>query len=62
MDKRPLSALKKIGEREKDRLGSKASAYTKAFSTRQKFGAASDVRHVSVEELSDEELSRLLKK
>ncbi len=60
MDKR--SAFKKIRERENDRLGSGATAYTKAFSTRQKFGPASDVRHVSVEDLNDEELSRLLKK
>jgi hypothetical protein len=45
LDKMPFEQREKY--REKMR---KETAYTKSFSTRQSFGAASEVRHISVED------------
>ena len=42
--------LKKITDRERDRLGSSGVVNTKHFAQRQTFGAASSVRHISPEE------------
>ena len=52
--------LKKIKDREQDRLGSSGVVYTKAFSARQTFGPASEVRQINLNELSAEELERLV--
>ncbi len=52
--------LKEIKDREKDRLGSSGVVYTKAFSARQTFGPASEVRQINLNELSAEELERLV--
>ena len=42
--------LQKINTKEYERLGSSSVVNTKSFSTRQSFGAASEVRQISVEE------------
>ena len=42
--------LQKINTREYERLGSSSIVNTKSFTTRQSFGAASEVRKISVEE------------
>ena len=42
--------LQKINTKEYERLGSSSVANTKSFLQRQSFGAASEVRQVSVEE------------
>jgi len=42
--------LKKIGDRERNRLGSSCVVNTRHFHQRQKFGPASEVRHISPEE------------
>ena len=52
--------LTKIREREQKRLGSAGVVYTKAFSARQTFGPASEVRRINPKELSAEELERLV--
>ena len=58
--KRQRKTLKKIREREEDRLGSSNVVYTRSFSGRQKFGSASAVRRINPEELSPEEIQRLV--
>jgi hypothetical protein len=57
---RKQKTLKKIREREEDRLGSSSVVYTNAFSARQTFGSASEVRQINPKELSPEELQRLV--
>jgi hypothetical protein len=57
---RKQKTLKKIREREEDRLGSSSVVYTNAFSARQTFGSASEVRQINPNELSAEELERLV--
>ena len=52
--------LKRIADREEDRLGSSSVVYTNAFSARQTFGSASEVRQINPKELSPEELQRLV--
>ena len=52
--------LKKITDREQDRLGSSGIVNTRSFSQRQTFGAASEVIHINPKELSPEELQRLV--
>jgi len=47
---RQQKKLKKIADRERDRLGSSSVVYTRAFSQRQTFGAASKVKRISPEE------------
>jgi len=44
---RKQKTLKKIREREEDRLGSSSVVYTNAFSARQTFGPASGVTHIN---------------
>ncbi len=51
--------LKKIDDREKDRLGSSRVVNTKSFRQRQKFGPASEVKRINPDDLSPEELERL---
>ena len=57
---RKQKTLKKIREREEDRLGSSSVVYTNAFSARQTFGSASEVGQINPKELSPEELQRLV--
>ena len=52
--------LKKITDREQDRLGSSGIVNTRSFSQRQTFGAASEVTHINPEDISPEELQRLI--
>ena len=52
--------LKKITDREQDRLGSSGIVNTRHFQQRQTFGSASEVRQINPEELSPEELQRLV--
>ena len=42
--------LQEIDTKEHERLGSSSVVNTKSFSTRQSFGAASEVRQISAEE------------
>ena len=51
--------LKKITDREQDRLGSSGIVNTRSFSQRQTFGAASGVTHINPKDISPEELQRL---
>jgi hypothetical protein len=51
--------LKKINDREKDRLGSSGVVNTKSFRQRQKFGPASEVKRINPDDLTPEELERL---
>ena len=51
--------LKKIDDREKDRLGSSGVVNTKNFRQRQKFGPASEVKRINPDDLRPEELERL---
>ena len=57
---RKQKTLKKIREREEDRLGSSGVVNTRHFQQRQTFGPASDVIHINPKELSPEELQRLV--
>ena len=57
---RQRKTLKKITDREQDRLGSLGVVNTRSFSQRQTFGSASDVRQINPKELSPEELQRLV--
>lgn len=52
--------LKKITNREEDRLGSSGVVNTRHFKQRQTFGPASGVIHINPKELSPEELQRLV--
>ena len=52
--------LKKITDREQDRLGSSGVVNTRSFSQRQTFDAASEVTHINPEDISPEELQRLV--
>ena len=56
---RHQKTLKKIDDREKDRLGSSGVVNTKSFRQRQKFGPASEVKRINPDDLSPEELERL---
>ena len=56
---RHQKTLKKIDDREKDRLGSSGVVNTKNFRQRQKFGPASEVKRINPDDLSPEELERL---
>ena len=49
-EKNTKRKLKKINTKEYERLGSSSIVNTKSFSTRQSFGAASEVRQISAEE------------
>ena len=57
---REQKTLKKIKEREQDRLGSSGVVNTRHFQQRQTFGSASEVTHINPEELSPEELQQLV--
>ena len=57
---RKQKTLKKIADREEDRLGSSGVVNTRHFQQRQTFGPASDVIHINPKELSPEELQRLV--
>jgi hypothetical protein len=57
---RKQKTLKKIADREDDRLGSSGVVYTNAFSARQTFGSASEVRQINPKDISPEELERLV--
>ncbi len=52
--------LKKITDHEQDRLGSSGVVNTRHFQQRQTFGSASEVRQINPNELSAEELERLV--
>ena len=64
MSKKPKNTkkktLKKIADREEDRLGSSGVVNTRHFKQRQTFGPASGVIHINPKELSPEELQRLV--
>ena len=47
---RKKKTLKKITNREEDRLGSSGVVNTRHFQQRQTFGSASEVRHINPEE------------
>ena len=49
-EKNTKRKLQKINTKEYERLGSSSIVNTKSFSTRQSFGAASEVRQISAEE------------
>ena len=49
--------LKKIANRERERLGSSGVVNTSHFRQRQKFGPASSVRHISPEKYLNEEMT-----
>jgi hypothetical protein len=57
---RKKKTLKKITNREEDRLGSSCVVNTRHFKQRQTFGPASGVIHINPKELSPEELQRLV--
>jgi hypothetical protein len=57
---RHQKTLQKINDREKDRLGSSGAVNTKNFLQRQKFDPASEVKRINPDDLSPEELERLV--
>ena len=54
------NTLKKIGDREQDRLGSSGVVNTRSISQRQTFGSPSEVTHINPKNISPEELQRLV--
>ena len=57
---REQKTLKKITDREQDRLGSSGVVNTRHFQRRQTFGSASEVTHINPKDITPEELQRLV--
>ena len=57
---RQRKTLKKITDREQDRLGSSGVVNTRSFSQRQTFGSASGVTQINPKDITPQELQRLV--